>query len=86
MLEGSNDGRNWSHIHGVTGFSDWRGERGGRGYPKNGRIFWFANSESFRMARLRVTETVGGGEPRMTEVRLFERSVFGHPMEHMLPR
>ena len=77
-LDGSDDGRSWSRLHEVTGFSDWPGQRGGRVYPKFGRVFWFANPESFRMVRLRVTETVGDKEPLIDSIRLFERSVFGH--------
>ena len=86
-LEGSNDGQDWTRLHEVVGFTDWRGVRGGRVYPKYGRIWWFANEEAFRLVRLQVTETVGGDKPpMMTEVRLFGRSVFGHPIEHVLPR
>ena len=77
-LDGSNDGRSWSRLHEVAGFSDWPGMRGGRGYPKFGRVFWFANTEPFRYVRLRVTETVGGKEPLISSIRLFEGSVFGH--------
>lgn len=77
-LEGSEDGQNWKPIHQISGFTKWDGVSGGREYPSYARVFWFANEMPYRHYRLSISATVDGKELLLSEIRLYEKSIFGH--------